>query len=345
MIYFYRRSTILKNKIISLLISFVCILTLPSCSQTTSTPIQKTDFKLNTVVTITIYDSDDESLLDECMNICDTYENSFSRTKESSSLYEINQKTNMNENSQIELDKITSDIISKSLYYSNLSNGAFDITLASLTSLWDFTSDSPKVPDENAINLAKLNTGYESIGLDNSVLTLYNEEITFDLGAIAKGYIADEIKTYLKGEGVEYAIINLGGNVLCMGGRIDGSPYQIGIQKPFGAHNETDLILSIADQSIVSSGIYERYFEENGEFYHHILDPDTGYPVVNNLLQVTIISPNSIDGDALSTACFVLGLDDGLELINSLDDIHAIFMTVDEEVILSDDFPDGLIVD
>ena len=335
----------MKRKIFSALLILISACFLSACEESTSSPIQKTDFKLNTVVTITIYDSSDEALLTNCMNICDRYENEFSRTLESSVLYEINEKTNMNQKNQIILSEITNDIFTKSLYYCDLSDGAFDITLEPLTSLWNFTSESPSVPSENAINLAKLNIGYESLILEDSTLTLINKDIRFDLGAIAKGYIADEIKAYLESEGVEHAIINLGGNVLCLGKRIDDSPFQIGIQKPFGAQNETDIVLNINDKSVVSSGIYERYFEENGKLYHHILDPDTGYPVDNNLLQVTIISPKSIDGDALSTACFVLGLEDGLALINSLDDIHAIFMTTDEDVILSDSFPDGLIVE
>lgn len=333
----------MKQKIFFTFFLFISVCLLSACGESTFSPIQKTDFKLNTVVTITIYDSNDESILDNCMNICDTYENEFSRTLESSALYKINEKTNMNQNNQIVLDKITNDIFQKSLYYCELSDGAFDITLESLTSLWNFTSDSPSAPSENAINLAKQNIGYESLILENSILTLKNNDVRFDLGAIAKGYIADEIKSYLISEGIEHAIINLGGNVLCLGSRVDGSPYQIGVQKPFGAQNETNIILNIDDQSVVSSGVYERYFKEDGKFYHHILDPNTGYPVDNNLLQVTIISSKSIDGDALSTACFVLGLDQGLDLINSLDDIHAIFMTSDEEIILSEDFPSDLI--
>ena len=126
--------------------------------------------------------------------------------------------------------------------------------------------------------------------------------------------------------------INLGGNVLALGAKTDGSAYTIGIQRPFGEENEAIASVSITDQTVVSSGVYERYFEVDGTRYHHILDTATGYPYDNGLLEVTIITGASVDGDGLSTTCFSLGLEDGMALVESLDATEAIFITDDYEV-------------
>ena len=140
------------------------------------------------------------------------------------------------------------------------------------------------------------------------------------------------LKEYLEKEGIEHATINLGGNVLTIGTKPDGSDYKIGIQKPFAADGEVLEVLSVHDRSVVSSGDYERYFEKDGVIYHHILDPQSGWPVQNDLDQVTILSDSSADGDALSTTCYVLGLEKGMKLIQEMDDVEAIFVTKDGEI-------------
>jgi thiamine biosynthesis lipoprotein len=160
-----------------------------------------------------------------------------------------------------------------------------------------------------------------------------------DLGGIAKGYIADRLKEYLVGEGVTGGIIDLGGNILCIGGKTEQEDFKIGIRQPFADRNETIASVSIRDKSVVSSGVYERYIQtEDGKIYHHILDPRTGYSYENGLLGVTIISDKSVDGDGLSTTVFALGLEDGMKLVESLDGVEAAFVTEDEKVTYSKDF-------
>ena len=145
--------------------------------------------------------------------------------------------------------------------------------------------------------------------------------------------MADYLKDYLISEGVESALINLGGNILTLGSKPDGTSFNLGIQKPFDKQGTAITSVKVTDSSVVSSGIYERYFEVDNTLYHHILDTTTGYPCDNNLLGVTILSEKSVDGDALSTSCFVLGLDDGVKLIKSLEGVEAIFITEDYELI------------
>jgi len=161
-----------------------------------------------------------------------------------------------------------------------------------------------------------------------------------ELGAVAKGYIADRVKGFLLSKGVTSALINLGGNILLVGEKTDGSAFNVGIQKPFEDRDAVVVAISqLKDCSMVSSGIYERYFyDTEGNFYHHILDSKTGYPCNTGLLQVTIISSDSATGDALSTACFALGLEKGMDLIHSLDDVYAVFITADGTLHFSDGF-------
>ena len=143
------------------------------------------------------------------------------------------------------------------------------------------------------------------------------------------------MKEYLINEGISSGFINLGGNVLTLGKKNDGSNYTIGIQKPFDETGNAITTVEVDDKSVVTSGIYERYYRINGKIYHHLLDVSTGYPYDNGLYSVTIISESSMDGDALSTICFALGLDKGMELIESMDDTEAIFITDNYEVVSS----------
>lgn len=297
-------------------------------------PVSRSDFLLNTFVTVTLYDNGDEEILEQCMALCREYENRFSKTIPTSEIYRLNHRPEGE--TSFTLTKDTASLIREGLYYSRLSDGAFDITIEPLSSLWNFTDGKNVVPPEDEIQKAASRVDWKNVSLDGDVLTFHSPDTTIDLGSIAKGFIADRLKEYLLSRNVKSAIINLGGNVLCIGGRPDGSPFKIGLQKPFEGRNEIISNLSINDLSVVSSGVYERHFVSNGRNYHHLLNPATGYPYDNGLIAVTIVSPRSVDGDALSTTCFSLGLEKGLELINSMDGIYGYFITDDYEIHYSD---------
>ena len=241
-------------------------------------PIRATAFKLNTVVTITLYDSQDSELLDEALSLCDYYEAVFSRTFEESELFRLNHRELPKDGDAFLLSDSLAELTEIGLYYTRLSEGAFDVSVAPVSSLWDFTSGEKKVPDEALIEEALPHVGFDHVLLDGKRLTFTDEHASLDLGAVAKGYIADQIKEYLVSQGVQSAIIDLGGNVLCIGNRPDGEPFRIGIQKPFAGRSETVGTVEISGRSVVSSGIYERYFEKDNVLYHHILNPKTGYP-------------------------------------------------------------------
>ena len=306
-------------------------------------PISATAIKLNTAVTVTIYDSKDKNLLTECMNLCDKYEKVFSRTASDSELYQLNHRELAPVEGTEDTYQVSDDLaelVSEGLDYSELSKGAFDIAIEPLTSLWDFTAEDPQVPEDSLIQAALPKCDYHNISVDKdkNEITLKTDDTAIELGAIAKGYIADRLKDYLVSQNVKSAIINLGGNVLCIGEKPNNSAFKIGIQKPFADRSETIAVMDIKDKSVVSSGIYERCFEQNGTLYHHLLNPETGYPYDNGLIAVTIISDKSVDGDALSTTCFALGLEDGMKLAESLDDVQAFFVTSDYEIHYTKDF-------
>ena len=305
-------------------------------------PVSATAIKLNTAVTVTIYDSQDRELLTECMNLCDKYEKIFSRTASDSELYQLNHRELTpvaGTEDTFQVSDPLAELIRKGLYYSELSEGAFDIAIEPLTSLWDFTAEDPQVPEDRLIQEALTKCDYHNVSVsDNNEVILKTEDTAIELGAIAKGYIADRLKDYLISQGVKSAIINLGGNVLCIGGKPDDSSFKIGIQKPFADRSETIAVMDIQDKSVVSSGVYERCFEQDGTLYHHLLNPRTGYPYDNGLIAVTIISDESVDGDALSTTCFALGLEDGMKLAESLDNVQAFFVTSDYEIHYTKDF-------
>ena len=327
-------------------------------SITGNEPISISSIKLNTAVQITIYDSQDKALLDDCLALCDKYELVFSRTNEKSELYKLNHRKDTSDKDPNADGQTTpypvsgtadtwhisedlASLLSQGLSITRESDGAFDIAIAPLTSLWDFTAEDPKAPDDAAIQKVLPLCSSDGVTIDGQDITLPSDDIQFDVGAIAKGYIADRMKDLLVKKGVKSAIINLGGNVLCIGSKPDGTPFKVGIQKPFADRNETEAVMDITGKSVVSSGIYERCFKQDGKLYHHILNPKTGYPYDNSLISVTIISDQSVDGDALSTTCFALGLEDGLKFAEKKG-VQAVFITEDYELHYTDGFQDEI---
>lgn len=317
------------------LINILLLFTLCGC-QSQSAPLSDKQFCLDTVVEITLYDSNSKDILNHCFAICNDMEMVFSSTNEKSELYKINHSENKLQEQTISEDLY--QVIKAGLEYSQLSNGSFDITIGSISSLWDFKADTPVLPDHNLIQDNLQNISYQNIILTENKITYLNEKTMIDLGAIAKGYIADKIKDYLLEENVKSALINLGGNVLCVGDK-DNEKFTIGLTDPLET-SQSILTLEIDDLSIVTSGTYQRYFELDGKQYHHILNPHTGYSYENDLSSVTIISKASLQGDALSTVCFSLGKEKGIELLNSMDDVYGCFIDENNQISYSNGFKD-----
>jgi thiamine biosynthesis lipoprotein len=228
------------------------------------------------------------------------------------------------------------DVLEKALYYSDLTDGALDCTIGDLIDLWGIGTEYAHVPDNTEIQNILRQNSYTMVVLDTDIPTVRftQPEVTLHFGAIAKGYIADEMKSVLENYGIESGCLSLGGNVLTIGAKPSGKPWTVGITDPLSPENIT-ATLQVTDLSVVTSGNYERYFYEDGVRYHHILDPDTGYPAENGLISATIIGSSSVDCDALSTAVYVLGSEKGMALIESLEDVEAVLITDDGTVLTS----------
>lgn len=282
---------------------------------------------MTTVVTVTIYGGSDE-ILDGAMELCKDYENLFSRTISDSDVSNINHSGG----SPVAVSHDTAELIKSSLEISRDSGGAFDITVLPLSELWDVEHRTAP-PDDKLIEDAKAKVGFEQVTAENDTVTL-KSGASVDLGGIAKGYIADKVRDYLKENKIKKAIINLGGNVVLIGNN-DGKPYTVGIQKPFGANGEVAASLKLSDKTAVTSGIYERYFSVGDEIYHHIIDPATGRPASSDVASVTVICESSAIADGLSTACLCLGAEKSAALLKSYG-AEAVFISRSGELSATD---------
>ncbi len=311
-----------------------------------SEPISRTGFYFDTVIQITLYDTVDETILDGCFALAEKYENLFSATKEGSDVWKINHAGG----ETVTVSEETVTLLTTATDYANATEGAIDPTIRPVSELWDFGSDGdPRVPEDAAIKTALSHVSYDHIRFGTApsdetgepvlrTVTLTDPKAAVDLGFIAKGYIADKMKEYLLSQGVASACISLGGNVLAIGEKPDGAPFRIGIQEPFAEEGTTIDTVEIRDTSVVTSGIYERCFYEDGVFYHHVLDTSTGYPVDNELASVTIICDSSTRADALSTSCLCLGLDKGRKFLDAEKDVAYLFITKDGTQYASENF-------
>jgi thiamine biosynthesis lipoprotein len=266
------------------------------------------------------------------------YRDVFSRLREIENLMSVNlpesDVSRVNAAAGLEPVEVHEDVftvIERSLYYAALSSGAFDPTVGPLVSLWGIGGEYPRIPPQEEIDAARTLVNWRDVILDRERNTVFLKRhgMALDLGAIAKGYAADEAAAIIGKAGVKRAIIDLGGNILVYGEKKDKSLWKIGIQDPSGLRGSYIGFLEVRDKTVVTSGVYERYFESDGQRYHHILSTETGCPARNGMLSVSIIAGKSIDADALSTMVFALGYEKGKALIESLEDIRGIFVFED----------------
>lgn len=309
----------MKNKFRLIAIALLAILMIITQTGCGNKEASKTDFCLNTTCTITIYgdaDEDSEEILEEAFEKIAGYEQLLSRTVNGSDVYNINNSGG----APVKVSDDTVAVIEDGLMMGDISQGKFDITVGRLSEMWNFTGDAPKVPQQTDIEEAVAHVNYKNIEVDGNTVTLSDPDADIDLGGIAKGYIADRIEELLTDKGVESAIINLGGNVVVIGSKDGGKPWKVGIERPYSDRTQLMGAVEAKDATLVTSGIYERKFEENGVLYHHVLDPATGYPADTDLESVTIMAKkgNSVFCDGLSTTCLMLGSEKAQALIEQL---------------------------
>lgn len=250
-------------------------------------------------------------LMDRISERCRFFEERFSRTKEGSDIWNINQA----HGAPVEVSEETARCIEASLAYSEASGGLFDISIGAVSSLWDFVEGIK--PDDDAIKEAVKHVDYRMISVDGTTVTLADPDAMLDLGGIAKGFITDDLVSMLREAGCKSAMLSLGGNVYVLGESFRGDDWNVGVQDPNGTANDVIASIPARDKSLVTSGLYERSFTIEDVLYYHILDPRTGYPAKTDLASASIVSDSSTDGDAYSTTLFLMGHDKAMDLLNS----------------------------
>lgn len=334
----------MKNIYKAILVFIVLILVIipqTGCGQKEITPISKESFYFDTICKITIFQMDDmtednaKSVIDKAFDQCKNYENTLSKTKKNSDIYRINHA----KGKPVKCKPMTIDLIKKGIKYGDMTSGKFDITIGKAENLWDFHSRKNTPPSKKALKDVMKYVDYKQIKISGNTVRMGTSKGEIDLGGIAKGYIADGLADYLESLGVKSGIISLGGNIECIGDK-GGKAFQIGIEKPFSNQNEIIGATPLNNGTIVTSGIYERYFEYKGVRYHHILDSKTGMPVDSDVLGVSIKAGRgkSVDCDSLATICLIYGSEKGSTLLNELGEYESLFIRKDESLKKSKEF-------
>ncbi|WP_418704740.1 FAD:protein FMN transferase [Anaerotignum faecicola] len=320
----------MKKHFISAMLSALLFLT--GCSAESSPePVQGTFFAMDTVMDFTIYG--ESGLIDQSESLIASLESLVSVTDTGSELYAINQTGSGT------LTGKASSLMEQALEICRRTDGALDSSIYPIVRAWGFTTGSYQVPDEAEIQALLPLVDYRKIQYDAAAgdVTL-PEGMKIDLGSVAKGYAGQLVAQMLREHGVQSALLSLGGNVQTVGAKPDGSPWQIGIKDPQG--EDAMMALSVEDQAVVTSGGYERYFEQDGQTYWHIMDPSTGHPADSGLISLTIVGDEGVVCDGLSTALFVMGLEKAADLWAQSGDFEAVFVTASGEVYITEGLRD-----
>ncbi|WP_379132633.1 FAD:protein FMN transferase [Paenibacillus sp. sgz500958] len=306
--------------------------------------LTQTYYIYDTVVNIKVFgDNATQKNMDDIQAMLERMDLELSRTKEGGEVYAINQAAGKN---PVAVSDETLDVVKQSLKYAEEMDGLFDPTIGPLVDLWNIGNGGESVPPEADIEAARALTNYKDVIIDDAAKTvmLAKEGMVLDLGGIGKGYAADRVADYLKEQGLDSAMINLGGSsIIALGNKPNGSQWNIGLQDPDQSRGTQLGTIKISDEVIDASGVYERFFIQDGVRYHHILDPRTGFPSQNGLKSLTIMSPNATDADALSTGVFLMGIEDGMKYLDSLpENVEAFFITDDNKIYATSGLKDRL---
>lgn len=276
---------------------------------------------------ITLVDNDSisaERNIDKAIAEITRIENLISEWRPETQISQVNQNAGIK---PIKVDKEVFDLTKKSLYFSKLTDGAFDISIVAMDKIWKFDDSMNELPSEQAIKESVRNVGYQNIILDstNSTIFLKNPGMKIGFGSIGKGYAADKTRDLMKSMGVKAGIIDASGDISTWGNQPDGKPWAIGINNPFNDHKMA-AILYFKENAVTTSGSYEKYAEIHGKRYSHIMNPKTGYPSTG-LTSVTITGPNATMANGFSTSVMVLGEKDGLKLLKLFPEYHYLLIT------------------
>ena len=299
-------------------------------------------FAMDTVMALQATGGETKAALQAAEDEIYRLDEELSRTREDSGVSTLNSAP---AGTAVEVGTELYDLIARALDFSAATDGAFDITLAPISSAWGFTEDAYRVPAQEELEELLAHVGAAHVHLESGTAVSLDQGTQIDLGAIAKGYASDRMAEIYQEHGVTHGIVDLGGNTWVCGGNLEGEPWQIGIQDPARQSGALVGILSASDAFAVTSGGYQRYFEENGHIYHHIIDPATGRPAESGLTSVTVVADGTVGNgtmcDALSTALFVMGEERALDLWRSgVYDFDLVLVTEDGRLLVTEGIAD-----
>lgn len=290
-------------------------------------------YAMDTVMSLTAYGSHAREALDSASAEIQRLDKLFSISSETGDIYRVNR------DGEGDLSEDTRSLLASALEYGKDTNGIFDCTIEPVMEAWGFTTKNYRIPSDSELAELLSHVDASTVTLSGNHVTL-PEDVKLDLGGIAKGFTSARVMEVFKNSGVTSGIISLGGNVQTLGTKPDEKLWRVGIQDPNDL-NAMFAVVEVSDEAVITSGAYQRYFEENGVHYHHIIDPRTGYPAESGLTSVTIISPDGTLADALSTSLFIMGPDDASAFWqNHRDKFEAIMMTENGEVLVTSGLAD-----
>ncbi len=304
----------------------LAITLLAACAPAASQAHTATLFAMDTVMDLSAYGEQGEIALDNAQDLIRELEGLLSTTREGSEIYALNH------GETVALSPSTRELLDRALALCGDTGGALDITIYPVVRAWGFTTEEYQVPDSQTLTALLDKVDYTQITLEGDSLLL-PDGMELDLGAVAKGYTGDRLMELFRQSEIASAYVNLGGNVQVLGASPDGDPWRIGIRDPDGEGYAA--VVEVTDRAVVTSGAYERYFEQGGVRYGHIIDPDTGYPARSGLISVTIVSQSGTLADGLSTALFVMGKDRAVQFWRTRDDFDFILIEEDGTVTIS----------
>ena len=301
----------------------------PKANESESTEL----YAMDTVMSLTAYGSHAREALDSASAEIQRLDKLFSISSETGDIYRVNR------DGEGDLSEDTRSLLASALEYGKDTNGIFDCTIEPVMEAWGFTTKNYRIPSDSELAELLSHVDASTVTLSGNHVTL-PEDVKLDLGGIAKGFTSARVMEVFKNSGVTSGIISLGGNVQTLGTKPDEKLWRVGIQDPNDL-NAMFAVVEVSDEAVITSGAYQRYFEENGVHYHHIIDPRTGYPAESGLTSVTIISPDGTLADALSTSLFIMGPDDASAFWqNHRDKFEAIMMTENGEVLVTSGLAD-----
>ena len=294
----------------------------------------KTVNLMGSVFQITLVDSDSISAhqnINKAILEIERIENLISEWRPQTQISQVNQNAGIK---PVKVDKEVFELTKKAIWFSEISNGAFDISIVAMDKIWKFDGTMEKLPSKKAIRNSIVNVNYKNIVLDsiNSTIFLSKKGMKIGFGSIGKGYAADKARKLLQESGIIAGIINAAGDIATWGTQIDGNPWRIGVNNPLETGETIEILEFSGNNAVTTSGNYEKYAEINDKRYSHIINPKTGYPSTE-LISVTIIGPNAEMCNGFSTSIMVLGLEKGIKLINKFPDYQYIIITKKEDII------------